>query len=173
MIEKGGSFSYRERFDTAQAVCGPDRRRHGLAGVMERGSHPHPSPLPSRERGKNPHLNLPPKWGKKGITLPVRPSGFRPRIEYGAGSSTSSGQAPGPLPSRARHRERDKRAGFPTGANGCPPATSPTGGRTRGSAPTVGPASIPLIPSLTRPSRERGSDVSCLVVLSGWGLPGG
>ena len=46
-----------------------------LRGVgPHEGSHPHPSPLPSRERGKSPHLNLPPKWGKRGITLPVRPS---------------------------------------------------------------------------------------------------
>ena len=50
------------------------------------------------------------------------------------------------------------RAGFkpaPTGGNGCPPATSPTGGRTRGSAPTAGHARIPLTPSLTRTAPGR------------------
>ena len=65
------------------------------------GSHPHPfgklragSALSRRGRGgKSPHLNLPPKWGKRGITPARPPSGFRPRIEYGAGSSASSGQA--------------------------------------------------------------------------------
>ena len=46
-----------------------------------------------------------------------------------------------------------RRAG--EGGNGCPPATSPTDGRTRGSAPTVGPASIPLIPSLSRAAPGR------------------
>ena len=34
----------------------------------------------------------------------------------------------------------------PTGGNGCPPATLPTGGRTRGSAPTAGHSRIPLPP---------------------------
>ena len=77
---------------------------------------------------------------------------------------------------------RQGRAGFkpaPTGGNGCPPAPSPTGGRTRGSAPTAGHARIPLLPSresgVSNPRLKgtAGSDVSCLVVLSGWGLPGG
>ena len=76
-----------------------------------------------------------------------------PRIEYGqalrqerrGGGFLDSHAAPG-------------KAGFkpaPTGANGCPPATSPTGGRTRGYAPTVGPASIPLIPSFSRAAPGR------------------
>ena len=74
----------------------------GLPRAAARGQSPSPlrqaqgrlRPLPSRKRGgKSPHLNLPPKWGKRGITPARPPSGFRPRIEYGAGSSASSGQA--------------------------------------------------------------------------------
>ena len=84
--------------------------------------------LSSRERGKSPHLNLPPKWGKRGIT-PARPplwipAPYRvrgrlfagmtvvqglPRIEYGAGSALrgvgphqGSHPHPSPLPSRER-----------------------------------------------------------------------
>ena len=50
-------------------------------------------------------------------------------------------------PALSRQGERGKsRAG--EGGNGCPPATSPTGGRTRGSAPTAGHARIPLTPRI-------------------------
>ena len=75
----------------------------GLPRAAARGQSPSPlrqaqgrlRPLPSRERGgvRAPISIFPPNGGRGGSPLPVRPSGFRPRIEYGAGSSASSGQA--------------------------------------------------------------------------------
>ena len=70
------------------------------------GSHPHPCPLPLRERGQEGPRTRSPFVGDSGRTRGSAPTlGGRgghphPRIEYGAGSSTGSGQAPGPLPSR-------------------------------------------------------------------------
>ena len=62
--------------------------RAALRGVgPHQGSHPHPSPLPSRERGVRAPISIfPPKWGRRGIT-PARP----PPLDSGPVSST--GQA--------------------------------------------------------------------------------
>ena len=106
--------------------------------------------------------------GGNGCPPATSPTGGRTR-----GSAPTAGHARIPLIASLT-RTAPVGAGFkpaPTGGNGCPPATSPTGGRTRGSAPTAGHARIPLTPSLSHPSQgERGSDVSCLVVLSGLGF---
>ena len=87
---------------------------------------PHPIPLPRR--------------GGEGRTRLPTGGHVGPPLRLGPRASPSS------HPSPAR-----RRGGPGFQGEGCPPATSPTDGRTRGSAATVGPAA-----SLSRPSREGG-----------------
>ena len=114
-----------------------------------------PSPQPSPVKGEGeepPSQSSPPNGGGGGSPCPSAPLDSGPVSSTGQALRGNDGGVSWlPAP-------RTGRAGFkpaPTGANGCPPATSPTGGRTRGSTPTVGPASIPLIPSLSRAAPGR------------------
>ena len=135
---------------------------HGHEGevvTLTRGCiSPSPQPSPVKGEGESPHLNLPPKWGKKGITLPVRPSGFRPRIEYGAGSARE--RRWGFLASRAARGE----GGF---------QTRPYGSRATRCRAATGESPSP------RPSPVKGEEVRApfharySVVLSGWRHQGG
>ena len=52
------------------------------------GESPSPQPSPVEGEGVRAPISIfPPNGGRGGSPLPVRPSGFRPRIEYGAGFS--------------------------------------------------------------------------------------
>ena len=157
---------------------------HGHEGevvTLTRGCiSPSPQPSPIKGEGEEPssQSSPPPNGGRRGSPCPSAPLDSGPVSSTGQAFRRNDGVMQGSPPYRVRGRlfdklrtgsrpspvkgpsqgVRDKRAGFkpaPTGANGCPPATSPTGGRTRGSAPTVGPASIPLIPSLSRAAPGR------------------
>ena len=59
--------------------------------VVWSGTRESPSPQPSPVEGEGVRapisISPPPNGGRGGSPLPVRPSGFRPRIEYGAGFS--------------------------------------------------------------------------------------
>ena len=129
MIEKGGSFSYRERFDTAPSSMRP-RSPPAWAGRREGSFHGHegevvtltrgcisPSPQPSPVKGEGeepPSQSSPPNGGRRGSPCPSAPLDSGPVSSTGQALRQAQDQAPGPLPSRARHRERDKEGGFQT-----------------------------------------------------------
>ena len=95
-------------------------------------------------------------WSRAHPSPARQGGGSNPRLQAGTAvrqhHRLPAGGHVGPplrLVTRASPSRPSMEGGFkpaPTGGNGCPPATLPTGGRTRGSAPTAGHARILLPP---------------------------